>query len=237
VHLSDNPCIVTDDPADYLIAVPSSASQFQGLPRYMTQTEVRAFLHSIESARDRVLFSLIYLYGLRVGEAVLLQRDDVDLDRGRIIVKRVKGGVWTERPLFSSIRAQLETYFDRFGDPHGALFPGRDGSLRKRQIQALFTAYRDGAGLNRRYTCHCLRHSIATHLLDAGVPLEFVQDHLGHRNIKSTSIYARITDRNRIAQFRKLEASPWIVHPEHRKEQSCEQPQVAEASNASRSPL
>jgi hypothetical protein len=48
--------------------------------------------------------------------------------------------------------------------------------------------------------------------MDAGMPLEFVQDHLGHRNIKSTSIYARITDAYRAAQFRRLEASPWIVH-------------------------
>jgi len=203
----------------------------------MTQTEVRAFLHMIENTRDRALFSLIYLYGLRVGEAVLLDRGDIDFDRGRIVVKRVKNGVWTERPLFSSVRTQLESYFARFGEPAGALFPGRDGSLRKRQIQSLFTHYRDRAGLSRRYTCHCLRHSIATHLLDAGVPLEFVQDHLGHRNIKSTSIYARITDRNRIAQFRKLEASPWIVHPEHRKETRCEQPQVAEAADASPSSL
>jgi integrase len=200
----------------------------------MTQTEVRAFLHSIENARDRVLFSIIYLYGLRVGEAVLLLRDDIDLPRGRIIVKRVKGGVWTERPLFSSVRVQMEAYFADLGEPTGALFPGRDGALRKRQIQALFTLYRDRARLNRRYTTHCLRHSIATHLLDAGVPLEFVQDHLGHRNIKSTSIYARITDRNRAAQFRKLEVSPWIVHPE-RKEESCAHAQVAEAANASRS--
>lgn len=93
------------------------------------------------------------------------------------------------------------------------LFPGRSGPLRKRQIQALFTRYRDRAGLDRRYTCHGLRHSIATHLLDAGVSLEFVQDHLGHQSIRSTSIYARITDQRRAAVFRELEASPWIVNP------------------------
>jgi integrase len=203
----------------------------------MTQVEVRAFLCGIGSPRDRALFSLIYLYGLRVGEAVLLDRAAVDLDRSRLVVRRVKGGVWTERPLFSSVKAQLEDYFAECGEPAGALFPGRGGALRKRQIQALFSRYRDGAGLSRRYTCHCLRHSIATHLLDAGVPLEFVQDHLGHRNIKSTSIYARITDQNRAAQFRKLEASPWIVHPEHRKEPPCAHPKVAEAADASRSSL
>lgn len=178
----------------------------------MTQTEVRAFLHGITNARDRALFSLIYLYGLRVSEATMLERDDVDLGRSRIVIRRVKGGVWTERPLFSSARMLLEQFLAT--RPTGAaLFSGREGALKKRQIQALFTRYRDGAHLSRRYTCHSLRHSIATHLLDAGLPLEFVQDHLGHRNIRSTTIYARVTDHYRAAVFRKLESSPWIVQP------------------------
>jgi integrase len=180
----------------------------------MTQTEVRVFLHGIENPRDRALFSLIYLYGLRVSEATLLRRGDIDLARSRIVIRRVKGGVWTERPLFSSLRELLVSIL---ADPRALdapLFQGRDGPLRKRRIQALFTAYRDQAGLAPHYTCHSLRHSIATHLLDAGLPLEFVQDHLGHRNIRSTTIYARITDHHRAAVFRELESSPWIVRPD-----------------------
>jgi site-specific recombinase XerD len=99
------------------------------------------------------------------------------------------------------------------GSSEDPLFRGRSGPLRKRQIQSLFSSYRDMARLPARYSCHCLRHSIATHLLDAGVALEFVQDHLGHQSIRSTSIYARITDRHRSLLFRRLETSPWIVQP------------------------
>lgn len=178
----------------------------------MTQTEVRAFLHGIENARDRALFSLIYLYGLRVSEVALLKRSDVDLERSRILVRRVKGGVWSERPLFSSVRQQIELLHRCFRADE-PLFIGRSGALKKRRIQALFTAYRDAAGLPSHYTCHCLRHSIATHLLDAGLELEFVQDHLGHRKLSSTSIYAQITDHRRAALFQRIEASPWIVRP------------------------
>jgi len=169
---------------------------------------------AIRNIRDHVLFALIYHYGLRVGEVALLQREDVDLERGRIVIKRLKGGAWTEQPLFSMTARLLNRYLDgRRSSPSEPLFLGRRGALRKRQIQSLFVRYRDLAGLDRRYTCHGLRHSIATHLLDAGVALEFVQDHLGHQSIRSTSIYARITDRHRVALFHELERSPWIVQP------------------------
>lgn len=182
-------------------------------PRYMTQTEVRAFFRGIGTLRDRALFSLIYHYGLRVGEVGLLQRHDVDLARGVVLIRRLKGGAWSERPLFAATAEVLARWLSRLDVAPGALFPGRIGALRKRRIQALFTRYRDAAGLSRRYTCHSLRHSIATHLIDAGAPLEFVQDHLGHRSITSTTIYARISDRRRRALFRRLERSPWIVTP------------------------
>ena len=184
------------------------------LPRYFTQIELRAFFDAVSDLRDRTLFTLMYHYGLRVGEIALLHRSDVDLVRSRIIVKRLKGGTWAERPLFRTTYRFLAEHMREGGVSPGApLFPGRGGALRKRQIQALFTRYRDAAGLSPRFTCHSLRHSIATHLLDAGLSLEFVQDHLGHQSIRSTSIYARITDRHRAAVFAELEQSPWIVHP------------------------
>jgi len=156
----------------------------------------------------------MYHHGLRVGEVLLLRREDVDLERGRLLVRRLKGGAWSEQILFASTAAALRAYLNGAalapGDP---LFPGRDGPLKRRQIQLRFVRYRQRAGLATHYTAHSMRHSIATHLLDAGASLEFVQDHLGHRNIRSTAIYARITDRHREAAFRRLEVSPWIVQP------------------------
>lgn len=150
-----------------------------------------------------------------MGEVALLTWGDVDLGRGRVVVKRLKGGAWAERPLFAVTAALLrELRAQDSVSPEFPVFPGRYGPLRKRQIQELFTRYRDRAGLPRHFTTHGLRHSIATHLLDAGVSLEFVQDHLGHQSIRSTSIYARITDQHRTALFRQLESSPWIVQPD-----------------------
>lgn len=193
------------------MALPSSIAR---PPRYLSQTEVRAFFAAIDDGRDRLLFGLIYLYGLRVSEVALLSCGDVDLVGGRITIRRVKGGVWSERPLFASVRVQLERHLrDVPRDSGTPLLAGRTGPLQKRQIQSLFNKHRDSAGLDRRYTTHGLRHSIATHLLDSGVGIDFVQDHLGHRNIESTIIYARLTDQRRRAVFAALEQSEWIVQP------------------------
>jgi integrase/recombinase XerC len=185
------------------------------LPRYLTQDELQRFFAVIVNPRDQALFTLVYHHGLRVGEVALLRRSDVDLARQRIIVWRLKHGAWSAQPFFTATSALLARHLATIpADPDGPLFPGRDGPLKKRQIQFLFARYRDEAGLPRHYTCHSLRHSIATHLLDAGAALEVVQDRLGHQSIRSTSIYARITDHHRAALFRQLESSPWIVQPE-----------------------
>jgi integrase/recombinase XerD len=184
-------------------------------PRYLTQDEVAAFFRSIPHRRDRALFALIYLYGLRVSEATRLRRKDVDLEHRRIVIRRAKGGIWGIRPLFASVMALLVAYLsDRKNpDPEDPLFPGRRGPLRKRRIQELFTCYARAAGLPTRATCHSLRHAIATHLLDAGESLEFVKEHLGHRRIENTAIYARVSNPARDRAFARLEKSPAIVHP------------------------
>jgi integrase len=194
--------------------LPFNPSFYQRLPRYFTQPQLKAFFTSIDDLRDRALFTLVYHYGLRVGEVTLLQRGDVLLGRGRIVIKRLKGGAWREQPLWPATERELRSHLaSTSGSPESPLFIGRFGPLRKRQIQSRFVRYRDRADLPQNLTCHSLRHAIATHLLDAGVSLEFVQDHLGHQSIRSTSVYARITDHHRVAVFRELERSPWIVQP------------------------
>lgn len=183
-------------------------------PRYLTQDEVGRFFAVLGDLRDRALFALMYHHGLRVGEVPLLRRADLDLERGRLLVRRLKGGSWSEQILFAGTAAILRAYAARLlGAPDGALFPGRNGPLRRRQIQNRFVRYRNLAGLPADRTAHSLRHSIATHLLDAGASLEFVQDHLGHQNIRSTAIYARVTSRLRESQMRALARSPDIVQP------------------------
>lgn len=184
-------------------------------PRFLSQDEVARFLGVINNLRDRALFTCGYLYGLRLSEIVLLRERDVDLVGGRILVRRVKSGIWGIRPLFRSAKEALVAYLKTVPGtpPEAALFRGRRGPLHQRRIQQLFRQYATRAGLPGTATCHSLRHAIATHLLDAGESLEFVKEHLGHRKIENTAIYARVSNPARDRAFARLEQSPWIVHP------------------------
>jgi integrase len=183
------------------------------LPSYLRQDQVRVFFSAITSPSDKALFLTVYLYGLRVSEACLLQREDIDLERGTIRIWRVKNGYSGEKPLFRRLLAILRRYLRTRTDDNAALFVGRQGRLSKRWIQALFTRYATAANLppNRRHV-HCLRHS-CDHLLDAGEPIDFVQDHLGHRNIESSLVYARVSDRRRRKTISRLERSREIALP------------------------
>jgi len=179
--------------------------------KYLSKEELERFFLSIKSPRDRVLFGFIYLYGLRVSEAALLKLEDVDLGKKRILIQRIKGGIGGERPLFKAADDLLRKYLKVRLETGDGIFTGRQGNLKRQRIQQLFREYIQKAGLDPRFTVHSLRHSIATHLLDAGEGIEFVRDHLGHKNIQNTMIYAQITDRRREEVYRRLEDSDEIA--------------------------
>jgi integrase len=182
--------------------------RFSKLPTYLTQADIRALFAAISNLRDRTLFGLAYAYGLRVGEIVLLDRDDVDLERGRIRIRRLKGGLSGERPIFRNLLPLVRQYLGSRRDNAEALFTGLQGRLKKRRIQDLFRFYATEAGLpaDRRHV-HVLRHSTAVHVLDAGEDIDFARDHLGHRSIQSTMTYAQISDARRNRKMRRLERS------------------------------
>jgi integrase len=180
------------------------------LPKYLTQDELKRFFAAITSSRDKALFGLIYHYGLRVSEALMLTVDDVNFTNHRITVWRLKNGLGGEKPLWRHTAKLLRSYLRERRDVGPYLFTGRKGPLQKRQVQKLFTDYSKAAGIQAR-SVHALRHSMAVHLLEAGRGIEYVADHLGHKNIQNTRIYAQITHPLREQVFRELEQHLKIV--------------------------
>ncbi len=188
------------------------------LPRYLTQDELarlRAAVHAKHSPRDVVLFGLMYRFGLRAAETTQLLVQDVDLDRGRIRIRRVKGGDAKEYPLPREVTRYLRVYLRHRIDKGPYLFTGREANnqhgLRVLQVQRLFKQYAQAAQLPPTVSSHCLRHSIAVHALQEGFGLEYIADLLGHTSVKSTAIYAKVTTPAREQMMQRLDHSRYII--------------------------
>jgi integrase len=111
------------------------------LPKYLTQDELKCFFAAIASPFDKALFGLIYHYGLRVGEALMLTVDDVNFTNHRITIRRLKNGLGGEKPLWRHTAKLLRRYLRERRDVGPYLFTGRKGPLQKRQVQKLFNDY------------------------------------------------------------------------------------------------
>lgn len=164
-------------------------------PRAFTDAEREQFLNALDAAetetevRDGVLLRLMIATGIRVGSAIGLDVEDVDLDAGHLHLRRTKGGgadrVIVPDPMIPVLRGYIA------GRTAGPLFPGRRGRTTSRHVGRRFAIWLDRAGITRSASPHSLRHSFATRLLARTGDLRLVQQALGHRSIASTTVYAR----------------------------------------------
>jgi integrase/recombinase XerD len=174
------------------------------LPETLTVAEVDALLEAAPELRARALLELLYAAGLRVSEAIGLDREDLSTDRGfvRVIGKGDKerlvpvGDIaldWLDRWLTDGRPALLA--LSHVAPPRGGpLFLGdRGGRLARQQAFAMVKAAARAAGLPTAVSPHTLRHSFATHLLEGGADLRIVQELLGHASISTTQLYTHVT--------------------------------------------
>lgn len=168
-------------------------------PRALTPAEegkllsVLAAAEGPEGSRDGVLFRLLLRAGLRLGSALGLDVNDLDLTEG-VATIRVKGGRIERAFLPAETRAELAAFLQ--GREPGPVFGSQSGRrLSPRHVQRRFSRVRESAGLPVTVSCHSLRHSFATRLLEKTGDLGLVQKALGHRSASSTAIYARTSDK------------------------------------------
>jgi type 1 fimbriae regulatory protein FimB len=179
---------------------------------FLTQDEMRRLLNAIDSKRDYAIFLLAYRHGLRASEVGTLHTADLDLKQYRLRIQRLKqslAGVHTLQP--DEVKA-LKAYLRQRTSNAPALFLSRNTTPISRRLDELMKHYGERAGIpeSKRHF-HALKHSIATHLLDAGADLRFVQDWIGHASIRNTVIYAQLTSRRRDEEARKVFASQYVV--------------------------
>jgi site-specific recombinase XerD len=181
--------------------------------KFLTQDEMRKLLGVIDSPRDYAMFLLAYRHGLRASEIGLLRVDDIDLKQQRIMIHRLKGSLSGYYPLQpDTIKALKRAVKARNVDSPTLFLSRRSEPISRRSIDDLMKAYGEKAGLpEHKRHFHCLKHSIATHMLDAGADLRLVQDWLGHARVQNTVIYAQISNRRRDDEARKVFLSGKIV--------------------------
>ena len=165
--------------------------------RSMSRAQVERFLGVITDPRDRAIFELIYRYGLRVSEVVLISMEDVDLDNRTIRIQRVARGIGKTCFLAEDTSDILKAYL-RVRKPMGdQLFTGREGGLKDKRIGQLFRKYGEmvdivpKGAVRPKYTVHTLRNAIGYHMLIDGHSAEEVQEHLGHRDSSTVKVYIR----------------------------------------------
>jgi site-specific recombinase XerD len=167
----------------------------QRLPVVLTFEEVARFFDACDSQRYLMIFLCAYAGGLRISEVVNLRVQDIDSQRMLIHIRQGKG--WRDRfvPLSPHLLETLRTYWQRYR-PQKWLFPGTPKSqpLTAGSVTKHCQRVSRAAGLGKRVTMHSLRHSYATHLLEAGVDLRSIQLLLGHRNLKTTAIYTHVSN-------------------------------------------
>nr|MCU0885346.1 tyrosine recombinase XerC [Beijerinckiaceae bacterium] len=157
-------------------------------------------------ARDAAVLALLYGCGLRISEALGLQRRDAPVAGKDSIIVLGKGGKRRESPVIAPVSAAIAAYLDQCPWPlpaDGPLFVGaRGGPLSPRIIQLAVEHMRGALGLPDSATPHALRHSFATHLLGRGGDLRAIQDLLGHASLATTQIYTRIDASRLMAAYK-----------------------------------
>ncbi len=163
------------------------------LPTVLSQGEVIRLLKTVSNLKHRCILMLIYSGGLRLSELTNLQLKDINYDRRQIFIDSGKGKKDRYTLLSENCLQALQTYLKKY-QPKLWLFEGQDGGqYSNRSVQAILRRAVVASGINPRTTVHTLRHSFATHLLEQGVDLRYIQDLLGHASSKTTEIYTHVT--------------------------------------------
>jgi len=168
------------------------------LPDVLNYSEVLRILRSVVNLKHRVMLMLAYASRLRVSELVQLRTEDLDIERGLIHIRGAKGKKDRYTILPKPMLSLLHEYAAEYRvETSGWLFPGWSPSrhLAVRSIQAVFEQAVKNAGINKPVSMHTLRHSFATHLLESGTDLRYIQELLGHQSSRTTEIYTHVSAR------------------------------------------
>jgi len=166
------------------------------LPNVLSKQEVKLILEASANIKHKTMLSLLYACGLRSGEMINLKINNIDSNRGVINIFQAKGKKDRIVPISTKIIDVLRDYY-KIHKPTTYLFEGAQQGTpyHKRSLQQVLKQQLKKAGIEKPVTLHWLRHSYATHLLEAGTDLRYIQELLGHKSSKTTEIYTHVSTR------------------------------------------
>lgn len=172
------------------------------LPNVLSKAEVKIILEAPTNLKHRTMLSLIYSCGLRRGELLNMKLGDIDSKRQIVRIILAKGKKDRIVPLSPKILDMLRAYFKVYR-PKTYLFEGAVAgeAYSEKSLQCVFKQALEKAGIKKPATLHWLRHSFATHLLESGTDLRYIQELLGHNSSRTTEIYTHVSTKN-IRQIR-----------------------------------
>jgi len=187
------------------------------VPLILSMDEVASLINSIDNLKHRTLMLTVYAAGLRSNESVHLKAEDIHSDRMLLHVTHGKGGKTRYTLLPPVLLHALRFYWKNWPeDKKQWMFPGdgEEGHISNTSARRIFRDAKEKIGLNKPITLHGLRHCFATHLLEMGVDLRYIQVLLGHARISTTTIYSQVRE----SQFKELmspleaftEKLPWL---------------------------
>lgn len=167
------------------------------LPNVLSKEEVKLILEVHHNLKHRMMLSLIYSCGLRCGELLALKPVNIDSKRNIILLKNAKGNKDRIVPLSLKILDMLREYY-RLYKPEKFLFEGqiKGNPYDARSLQQVLKQAVVKADIRKPVTLHWLRHSYATHLLESGTDLRYIQELLGHNSSKTTEIYTHVSTKS-----------------------------------------
>ena len=163
------------------------------LPEVLSEEEVMRLLDAVNNLKHKCILMTIYSAGLRLSEVVGLRLQDIDSKRMKIFVKGAKGKKDRYTVLSRNLLHYLRAYYKK-DKPKKWLFEGiMGGQYSMTTVRTIMHEAVDRAGIRKHATVHTLRHSFATHMLENGTDLRYIQSLLGHNSSKTTEIYTHIT--------------------------------------------
>lgn len=171
-----------------------SAKECKSLPVVLTREEIQRLLAATINTKHRMILALAYGSGLRVSEVVSLRIGDVDSDGLVLHLKHAKGAKDRITVLPEKLQADIRRLIVGKKKEDFVFESERGGRLTERTAQKIFERSLVKAGIQKPATFHSLRHSFATHLLENGTDVRYVQELLGHANIRTTQRYTQVTN-------------------------------------------